>query len=296
MQIKSFGLLQGFDRLQRRVFVRQGLLRFSHAQTALRFPHGRQRTTQNGLGGLVIQRGVFTFVVRVTKLRHGRHHRFTGIAGGGCRRVSVAGFVAMFVPVAFGVRFSRRFRIPCSRFRVRRCRVSGTLQPAGFFTEKFAVTQTQDGLIFGYGLCALPEGFRIQRRALTDQLFGIENDLALTAELCRQSARRQGRAFNTGLLRCRPAQDHGARTALLRQRCTVVARRDVEIQFITRFHGKLLRSPLRFQQALFGIFRCRQGLFTITETDVFTTAARQSQMQRGSADAVVIINRNINAD
>src|SRR5690606_27315339 len=89
-------------------------------------------------------------------------------------------------------------------------RARGPLRRAfAFFAQELAVAQAQDALVHADRIGALEESLRIQAALFLQQGLGVDDDLALAAEVGRQRLAHRGFEFDPGLLlRRRPTQDH----------------------------------------------------------------------------------------
>ncbi len=107
------------------------------------------------------------------------------------------------------------------------CRVISSEIPSAcafkFFTEKFTIAQPEQLLIYADIVTLLLEGFFIQISPFSDQVFGIDDDLSLTAEILRNSIdSHTGIDRKIGLRGIFDTDQVGSGFAALGERCFVI--------------------------------------------------------------------------
>ena len=109
----------------------------------------------------------------------------------------------------------------------------------GFLAEELAVAQAQDALVHADRVRARDEGVRRQAALLLLQGLGVDDDLALAAEVGRHHLLHQSFQARTLLAQvCRPAQDQAGALSGLGRRRTRVAHGELRDQVVADGHAE----------------------------------------------------------
>jgi hypothetical protein len=269
-------LLYLLDEVERAMLERQCGVGLALAQIQFRLPHLVERGFERGSRGRVEQRRGFGDVVDVAVLGF-------DVAGVAEFRASFTGFSA--------ARARRRARRLASRHRM--SGVDGGFRVAfGFFAEKLAIAQAQDLLIDADRVGAREEFRVVERRLVGKQRFGVDDDLALAAEIRGHGFLRDAVEAAAVLRRIRrPAQDQARASRDIRFRHAIVGDDESHDDFVAlgeRQRAEIERVPIALAtRAVERVAVERDRAFV--ELDVLAVALRMRHRKFGLGDAVVVV-------
>ncbi len=289
------------------------------AQLAFGLPHLVQRGAQQGAGLRVEQGGCFGVVVGVAEL--GQHVLFlTKPAARRLRAVVVmvvrvqrgcAGWVVVIIVSLTGglgcvlgmcvldgrcrcIGGGHVGRGQVVGWRVAGGRLIGSGWPLGrafaLFAQELAIAQPQQALVHADGVRALEVGGRIQAGFVLQQRLGVDDDLALAAEIRGQGLLDAGlQPGGLGLLGRRPAQDDAGAAAFLRGGLAGVAHHQLGDQVIAGGHAQRLRLQCGHEAAPGGRATAGERAALGAEGDVLAAALGQGQAQFGAGSHGVVV-------